>query len=104
MEDLRQRGERDAVVDLRFREQIVVRLPSGSGGARGLGAAGVAVDGLDRAARGRGAHGAQISIAVQVRSGGQVAQSPHMNPQDHAPPLTSTHSAYVPSGPAGQSR
>jgi cell division protein FtsQ len=37
MDDLRRRGERDAVVDLRFREQIVVRLPSGGGGAPGLG-------------------------------------------------------------------
>jgi len=30
MGDLRERGERDAVVDLRFREQIVVRLPEES--------------------------------------------------------------------------
>lgn len=31
MSDLHQRGEKDAVVDLRFREQIVVRLPEGAG-------------------------------------------------------------------------
>jgi len=37
MADLRERGEQDAVVDLRFREQVVVRLPSAGGGAAGLG-------------------------------------------------------------------
>ncbi|MCK4414313.1 MAG: FtsQ-type POTRA domain-containing protein [Candidatus Eisenbacteria sp.] len=37
MADLRERGEQDAVVDLRFREQIVVRLPSSGVGAPGLG-------------------------------------------------------------------